>query len=132
MLRLLAIVLGAFLALAGLAALATLGPGSDLVAFARVAGVVILLAAAAALPLWLSARADHDRVPWAAIRAFVTREAPFEAAALAMVGVAAAVAVFPWGAATPAAWAALGVVALVFVAAASLEHLFPYVPGTTD
>lgn len=132
MLRLLAIVLGAVLAAAGLAALATLGPGSDLVAFARVAGIVVLLAAAAALPLWLSARADHDRVPWADIRAFVTREAPFEAAALAMVGVAAAVAVFPWGTATPAAWVALAVVALVFVAAASLEHLFPYVPGTTE
>lgn len=132
MLRFLIALLGAATALAGLGALATMGLAAELLAFGQVAGIVALLALAAALPLWLSARADHDRVPWARLRDFVVRESPFEAAVLAMLGVSMVLAVFPWATATPAAWALLGVMAIAFVAAASLEHLFPYVPGTTD
>jgi hypothetical protein len=116
------------LVLAGAGAFASAG-AADLAAFGPLAAVVALLAVAAALPLALSARADLLRVPWKALAAFAEREAPFEAAVLVMLAASLGIGALGLGQANA------GLVALLAAAgvfAASVEHWFPYVPGTTD
>lgn len=112
---------------------ASYGPGADVAAFARVVLVAGLLVAAVVLPLALSARADLLRTPWRALAGFVSREAPFEASLLAMLAAALLLAVLPLGPGAPPLVLGLALLALgLGAAAASVENLFPYVPGTTE
>lgn len=112
---------------------AAYGPGDEVAGFARVVLVAGLVALAAALPLVLSARADLLRTPWGSIATFVRREAPFEASLFAMLGAGLLLAVLPLGPGAPPLVVGLALVAcIVGAAAAAVENLFPYVPGTVD
>lgn len=109
-------------------ALAAYGPGSDVREFLRVLAVVGLLALAVAMPVWLSMRADRERMPWRAAARFLVRESPLEGAVLLMLAASMVLALWPFANGSTVGAIALGGAAVAFVVAAALEHLFPYVP----
>jgi hypothetical protein len=104
------------------------GSSEDVRSFARLFVLFGLLGLCAVLPLLLSLRADKLRVPFLRFGRFVEREAPFELSVMLMIIVSLTIAVLPFGRIDEVAQlAGLVLAAVLGVAAATLEHVFPYV-----